>query len=256
MYRFIRGGVSRAASSQAARSTLREVSQGTCHTSSKNNINNIAFVMSQARPYSSTTAKLGEEKTDKHDASKTEKDSADASTGEASAAKPEPTSEETIAKLNSDIKELKDQLLRSIAEQENVRRIARIDVENARAYGVQSFAKSMLDVADNFERALSSIPADTHEQIKSGKADRVLATLIEGITATEKGLQKALAGNGVVRFGAVGDKFNPDQHDALFQVPDAAKDEGTIVQILKSGYKLKDRVLRAAQVGTSKKPDA
>jgi len=206
----------------------------------------------QHRAYSATST-AREEKKDK-DSEGAEKTAATGE-GDAAAIGDAKKVDDVVGKLQTEIKELKDQLLRSMAEQENVRRIARIDVDNARQFGVQSFAKSMLDIADNFERALSSITPETHELIKSGKyaGDPLLSSLIEGITAVEKGLQKTLAGHGVVKFGAPGDIFNPEQHEALFQVADASKDEGIIAQVVKPGYKLKDRVLRAAQVGTTKK---
>jgi molecular chaperone GrpE len=227
----------------------------------KNNINNIAYVMSnqsqqqQHRSYSESSATREEKKEEADKAAADDDAAAAAADAGGGAAKAADASEDVVAKLQTEVKELKDQLLRSMAEQENVRRIARMDVDNARQFGVQSFAKSMLDVADNFERALTSINPETHEQIKSGKykGDPLLSSLVEGITAVEKGLQKALAGHGVVKFGVPGDTFNPEQHEALFQIPDATQEEGLVAQVVKPGYMLKERVLRAAQVGTTKK---
>ncbi len=152
---------------------------------------------------------------------------------------------EIISKLQKEVKELKDQVIRSYAEEENVRRIAKRDVENAKAYANEKFAKSMLDVADNLERALQAIPTDK----KDDKEDPVLNNLAQGIVLTEKNLQKIFLQYNIVKYGTIGDAFNPDLHDALFNIPDANKTPNTIGQILKSGYKLKDRTLRAAQVG-------
>lgn len=157
------------------------------------------------------------------------------------------TDDDLIVKLQKEVKDLKDQVIRSYAEEENVRRIAKRDVDNAKAYANEKFAKSMLDVADNLERALSALPADKQS---IAAHDPVLHTLVEGIVLTEKDLQKVFLQFNVVKYGAVGDVFNPQLHDALFQIPDASKPANTIAQVLKCGYKLKDRVIRAAQVGT------
>jgi molecular chaperone GrpE len=141
-----------------------------------------------------------------------------------------------------------------MANEENVRRIAKKDIENAKNFGITSFAKSMLDVADNFNRAIDAIPNEKKEELTNGNGDPIFASLLEGIIAVEKGLQKSFNSQGLVRFGDIGDKFDPDMYEALYQQPDADKDEDTVCAILKSGYKLKDRVVRAAQVGTTKKP--
>ena len=138
-------------------------------------------------------------------------------------------------------------VIRSYAEEENVRRIAKRDVENARLYANTSFAKAMLDVADNLERALAAVPPEK----KKGE-DPILNSLVEGIEMTEKNLQKIFGQFGIVKYGADGDKFDPSLHDALFQQPAVdGKESGVVSTVLKTGYKLKDRVIRAAQVGTT-----
>jgi molecular chaperone GrpE len=151
-------------------------------------------------------------------------------------------------KMEQEIKELKDTVLRSYAEEENVRRIAKKDVESARLYAISGFAKSLLDVADNFERALDSTAAS--KQSASYNPEDVLSTLVTGVQMTHTQLQKAFTANGVVKFGQIGDSFDPALHDALFNITDPTKTSGTIGQVLKAGYKLKDRVIRAAEVGT------
>ena len=155
-----------------------------------------------------------------------------------------------VAKLTKEVKDLKDQIVRSYAEEENVRRIAKKDVETARQYGNVSFAKHMLDVADNLERAIEAVPAAVREDLRAGKGDANLKMLLEGIEATERGLQKAFQQNGVVRFGGAGDSFDPALHDALYSAPKEGAQVGTIAQVLKAGYRLRDRVIRPAQVGT------
>jgi molecular chaperone GrpE len=163
---------------------------------------------------------------------------------------PPPTEEDNLETKNKElektIKDLKDKLIRSYAEEENVRRIARRDVDNAKAFSTEKFAKSMLDVADNFERALGMV-----NDRKEGQDDvSMLKSLIEGIELSEKGLQKIFLQNNIVKYGAIGDEFNPDLHEALYQMPDKNKPANTIGHVLKPGYKLKDRVIRAAQTGT------
>ena len=156
---------------------------------------------------------------------------------------------EKFSQLEKEIKDLKDRVMRSMAEEENVRRIAKRDVDNARAYAVTGFAKSLLDVADDFERALAAAPKAGAEGTADAAAS--LKTLVTGIAMTEKTLQKAFAQHGVVKYGAIGDTFDPALHDALYAIPaEGDKKSGTIGQVLKSGYKLKDRVLRPAEVGS------
>ena len=162
--------------------------------------------------------------------------------------------QELIAKLQKEVKDLKDQVIRSYAEEENVRRIAKRDVENAKSYANEKMAKAMLDVADNLDRALAAIPIEERTSTESSSENSTLSTFIEGITMTEKNLQKIFVQFNIIKYGQIGDTFNPSLHDALFQIPDPSKEPGTIGQVLKSGYKLKDRVIRAAQVGTNVKP--
>ena len=160
------------------------------------------------------------------------------------------SNESVIAGLKKEIRDMKDKVIRSYAEEENVRRIAKRDVENARAFANTSFAKSLLDVADDLERALTSVP---QEKLSENIA---LKSLYDGISMTEKQLHKVFNQFKVFKYGTVGDKFDPELHDALFSMPDATKPHGTIAQVLKNGYKLNDRVIRAAQVGTVDNPSS
>jgi len=152
--------------------------------------------------------------------------------------------------LEAEIKKLKDQLLRTLADQENTRRIAHNDVSTAKKFAIKSFAKSLLDVSDNLERALQAIP-DGMEQQKEDHP--VLFNLYEGVKLTEDGLVKAFASNGLVRFGKPGELFDPNKHEALYEYPDPTKKPGTVGQVMKSGFMLNDRVLRPAEVGVVKK---
>lgn len=154
-----------------------------------------------------------------------------------------------IAQLESQIKDLKDNLLRSLAEQENTRRIAARDVANAKSYAISSFAKSLLDTSDNLARALESVPPELRHDHDSHP---VLANLYEGISMTDDGLNKAFAKNGLVKFGVRGEKFDPNLHEALFEYPDPDCDAGNIGQVMKVGFTLNNRVLRPAEVGVVK----
>jgi molecular chaperone GrpE len=150
--------------------------------------------------------------------------------------------------LTQEIKSLKDQLLRSLAEQENIRNIARRDVEAGRQFSIKSFAKSLLEVSDNLTRALE------HHSAEDCKANPQLDVLYQGVAMTNTGLTKALEANGVKKYcDTPGDVFNPEKHEALMEYPDPTKEPGTVGQVIKVGYTLNNRVLRPAEVGVIKK---
>lgn len=196
-------------------------------------------------------AKKEEPEADEAAGSKTETASAEGSANgeeqEAAEEGPPPSREE---QLEAEVKNLKDQLLRGLAEQENTRRIAQRDMESAKQFAIKSFAKSLLDVSDNLTRALESVPEDARAD-KDGNP--VLANLYEGIQMTDKGLEKAFEMNGLIKYGKVGEKFDPNTHEALFEYEDPDKEAGTIGQVMKSGFVLNKRVLRPAEVGVVKK---
>lgn len=170
----------------------------------------------------------------------------------------EATTEETKQELTKEqeleaqIKDLKDKLLRSMAEQDNTRRIANRDIDQARQFAIKSFAKSLLEVSDNLELALKAVPEDAL-QANDERDNSVLATLYEGIQMTEKGLLKAFESNGLVKYGAPGEVFDPNKHEALFEYPDTTKEAGTVGEVMKPGFMLNSRVLRPAEVGVIKK---
>ena len=175
--------------------------------------------------------------------------------GEADAAE-EPAAAPVLSKeeeLTQELQQVKDQLLRSLAEQDNTRRIATRDMEHARSFAIKSFAKSLLDVSDNLERALAAVPAESISATADSSNNDVLKTLYEGIQLTEKGLHKAFTANGLVKYGAPGDVFDPTKHEALMEYSDPKATPGTIGQLMKPGYLLHSRVLRPAEVGVIKK---
>ena len=165
---------------------------------------------------------------------------------------PEPTSGtadsvDMIESLRLENAELKDKLLRSLAEMENLRRRTEREVAEAKAYGVTSFARDMLIVADNLRRALASVPESQGEQ-----AESPCKVLAEGIEVTERDFLSRLDKYGVKKLDPLGTKFDPNLHEALFEVPNETAPNGTVVQIVEEGYAIGDRVLRPAKVGVSR----
>jgi molecular chaperone GrpE len=143
--------------------------------------------------------------------------------------------------------DLKDRLLRTLAEMENLRKRTEREVADSRAYGVTSFARDVLGVADNMRRALDAISPELRKHAEAG-----VKALIEGVELTERELQKALEKNGVRQFTPRGEKFDPNVHQAMFEVPDPAVPAGSVVEVVQPGYMIGERVLRPALVGVSK----
>lgn len=154
---------------------------------------------------------------------------------------------EALALLTAERDELKDRMLRTLAEMENLRRRTEREVADARTYAVTNFARDMLNVADNVRRALESVPAD-----QRSAADGALKGLIDGIELTERDLVKNLERHGVKQVEPQGQKFDPNRHQAMFEVPNAEVPAGTVVQVVQTGYVIGDRVLRPALVGVAK----
>ncbi|GAC1329962.1 MAG: nucleotide exchange factor GrpE [Beijerinckiaceae bacterium] len=142
---------------------------------------------------------------------------------------------------------LKDRLLRTLAEMENLRRRTEREVADARTYGVTNFARDMLSVADNLRRALDSLPADLRES-----ADPAARSLIEGVELTERDFLSRLARHGVKKIEAQGQRFDPNLHEALFEIPDESVPAGTVAQVVEGGYTIGERVLRPTKVGVAK----
>jgi len=155
-----------------------------------------------------------------------------------------------IKELEASVASLKDEYLRCLADQQNLVRRTKIDVENAKLYGIKGFASSILEVADNLERALATVSPTQKSQIPE------LESLFNGIEMTEKILIKVLERHGVAKFSPLNEKFNPTQHEAIFEVQDPSKAAGTVAIVQASGYSLNGRLLRPAQVGVVANPPA
>jgi molecular chaperone GrpE len=143
--------------------------------------------------------------------------------------------------------EMKDRLLRTLADMDNLRKRTAREVADAQLRGITSFAHDMLGVADNMRRALDAVSPEARQG-----AQAAVTALIDGIELTERELLKALEKNGIRRFAPQGEKFDPNLHQAIFEVPDASVPAGHVVQVVQPGYMIGDRVLRPALVGVSK----
>ncbi|WP_271898904.1 nucleotide exchange factor GrpE [Candidatus Phyllobacterium onerii] len=152
-----------------------------------------------------------------------------------------------LDKLRAENGDLKDQLLRLAADMENLRKRTARDVHDARAYSVANFARDMLSVSDNLKRALEAIPADV---LASGDAG--FKTLAEGVEITERSLMSAMERHGVKKLDPLGQKFDPNFHQAMFEIPNADVPHNTVLQVAQSGFVIGDRMLRPALVGVSK----
>lgn len=151
-----------------------------------------------------------------------------------------------LAKLQAERDDLKDKLLRTLAEMENLRRRTEREIADAKAYAVTSFARDMLGSSDNLRRALESLPADA---VKT--ADAAVKALHEGVELTERELLKTLERHGVRRIDPLAEKFDPNLHQAMFEAPDATIAKGLVSKVVQIGYKIGERVLRPALVGVS-----
>ena len=152
-----------------------------------------------------------------------------------------------IEALNVENASLKDKALRTMADMENLRRRTEKEVADARAYAVTAFARDMLSVADNARRGVESIPADA-----LATADGPFKALVEGVELIERDLLKTLERHGIKKLEPHGQKFDPNLHQAMFEVDDASVPSGTVTQVVQAGFVIGDRVLRPALVGVAK----
>jgi len=152
-----------------------------------------------------------------------------------------------IEALNVENASLKDKALRTMADMENLRRRTEKEVADARTYAVTGFARDMLSVADNARRGIESIPADA-----LASADGPFKALVEGVELIERDLLKTLERHGIKKLEPHGQKFDPNLHQAMFEVDDASVASGTVTQVVQAGFVIGDRVLRPALVGVAK----
>jgi molecular chaperone GrpE len=152
-----------------------------------------------------------------------------------------------VEALRAENAELKDRVLRTHAEMENLRKRTERDVADTRSYAIAGFARDMLSATDALSRGLLVIPQETRET-----AEGTLKSLIEGLELAEREMQRLLAKHGVKPIEAEGQKFDPHKHQAMFEVPDPTRPEGTVVQVVQTGFAIGERILRPAMVGVAK----
>jgi molecular chaperone GrpE len=157
------------------------------------------------------------------------------------------TGVDPIEQLRAENADLRDRFLRTAAEMENLRRRTERDVKDARSYSIAGFARDMLAVSDDLRRAIDAVPAEAREGDNEG-----LRTLLEGVELTERSMLAALERHGVRRIEPEGQKFDPNFHQAMFEVPNTQVPNNTVVQVVQAGYVIGERVLRPAMVGIAK----
>ena len=155
---------------------------------------------------------------------------------------------EALESLKRDLEESKQAVLYAQAETQNVRRRLEREKDEARAYAATGFARDILSVADNLARAIEAIP-------ESLRTDETMKGLVIGLEATQREIEKVFASHGITRIAAVGLPLDPNQHQAMIEVPSADHEPGTVVSEMQSGWMIKDRLLRAAMVAVAKAPD-
>ena len=149
--------------------------------------------------------------------------------------------------LDRELADMKDRLLRTLAEMENMRKRTERDVADARSYGISAFARDILGVADNMHRALQALDDELR-----AKADDATKALLEGVELTERELMNVLEKNGVKKLEPLNQKFDPNRHQAMYEKEDPSVPSGTVVQVMQAGYTIGERVLRPALVAVSK----
>jgi molecular chaperone GrpE len=170
-----------------------------------------------------------------------------ANVADAGASQPVGGEPDPIELLTIENGELKDKYLRLAAEMDNLRRRTEREVKDAKVYSAASFARDMLSVSDNLRRAIDAIPAEA----RAG-GDAGFLALVEGVEMTERSMLSTLERHGVKKIEPNGQKFDPNFHQAMFEVPNADIPANTVIQVVQDGYVIGDRVLRPAMVGVSK----
>jgi len=176
-----------------------------------------------------------------------EAETAQAAVEAAPAASGAPLAEVRVETLEQEVSTLKDQLLRALAEVENIRRRAQREREDLSKYAISNFAKELLPVADNLRRALDAVPAEARE------GNEIFKTLVVGVEATERQLSGAFERVGIKKLEPLGEPFDPNFHQVMFEVENTGRPAGTVVQMLQAGYTIQGRLLREAMVGVAKR---
>lgn len=163
------------------------------------------------------------------------------------AMQPDGAAPKASTSLDRELADYKDRLLRTLADMENMRKRTEREVADARIYGISTFARDILGVADNMHRAMQALDDELR-----AKADEGLKALLDGVELTERELINVLEKHGVKMIEPQGQKFDPNRHQAMFEVEDLSVPSGTVVQVMQAGYLIGERVLRPALVAVSK----
>jgi molecular chaperone GrpE len=158
-----------------------------------------------------------------------------------------PAAPKASTSLDRELAEMKDRLLRTLADMENMRKRTDREVADARVYGISTFARDILGVADNMHRAMQALDDELRDN-----ADDAVKALLDGVELTERELVNVLEKNGVKKLDPMGQKFDPNRHQAMFEMEDSSVPSGTVVQVMQAGYTIGERVLRPALVAVSK----
>lgn len=150
-----------------------------------------------------------------------------------------------LERLMQENEELKDRVLRTSADMENLRRRTAREIQEARVFAIGNFARDMLSVCDDLGRALEAVPSE-------GEASPGLASLRDGVALTERSMLSTLEKHGVKKLSPKGEKFDPNFHQAVFEIPTSDVAPGVVVEVMQSGYSIGERVLRPAMVGVSR----
>lgn len=156
---------------------------------------------------------------------------------------------DAVAILHAEVADLKDRLARSLAEMENLRKRTTREIADSRQYAVTSFARDMLNVADNLKRAIAAVPSELREG-----ENKAVTAFLDGVEVTDRGLEQTLAKFGVKSIEAKGEKFNPEFHQAIYELETAEVPPGAVAEVVQTGYVIGDRVLRPAMVAVAKAP--
>ena len=164
------------------------------------------------------------------------------------AVQPEPAvAPKPSTSLDRELAETKDRLLRTLADMDNMRKRTEREVADARVYGISNFARDILGVADNMHRAMAALDDELR-----AKADEPTKVLLEGVELTERELMNVLEKHGVKRIEPLGQKFDPNRHQAMYEIEDVSVPAGTVIQVMQAGYLIGDRMLRPALVAVAK----
>ena len=164
------------------------------------------------------------------------------------AVQPEPAiAPKPSTSLDRELAECKDRLLRTLADMDNMRKRTEREIADARVYGISNFARDILGVADNMHRAMAALDDELR-----AKADEPTKVLLEGVELTERELMNVLEKHGVKRIEPLGQKFDPNRHQAMYEIEDASVPAGSVIQVMQAGYLIGDRMLRPALVAVAK----